>query len=53
MSQVLPLVVMSLISEPGALLLYEQPELHLHPAVQSLLADFFDRYIKIGPTVCR
>jgi predicted ATPase len=40
-SQVLPLVVMSLISERGSLLLFEQPELHLHPAVQSLLAEFF------------
>jgi predicted ATPase len=40
-SQVLPIVVMALISEPGTILLFEQPELHLHPKVQSLLADFF------------
>lgn len=41
LSQVLPILVMALISEPGAVLLFEQPELHLHPRVQSLLADFF------------
>ena len=40
-SQVLPIVVMALISAPGATLLFEQPELHLHPKIQSLLADFF------------
>lgn len=40
-SQLLPVVVMCLLAEPGALLLFEQPELHLHPAVQSLLGDFF------------
>jgi predicted ATPase len=40
-SQVLPLLVASLISEPGSTLIFEQPELHLHPRVQSRLADFF------------
>jgi predicted ATPase len=40
-SQVLPIIVMSLVSAPGSVLLFEQPELHLHPAVQSQLADFF------------
>jgi predicted ATPase len=39
-SQVLPILVMSLLSEPGSLLLFEQPELHLHPRVQGRLADF-------------
>ena len=47
-SQVLPIVVMSLISDPGAPLLFEQPELHLHPKVQSLLGDFFLAVIKTG-----
>lgn len=47
-SQVLPILVMSLVSEPGAVLLFEQPELHLHPKVQSLLADFFLAIIKTG-----
>lgn len=40
-SQVLPIVVLSLLAEPGALLVFEQPELHLHPRVQTRLADFF------------
>lgn len=40
-SQVLPILVASLISDPGSTLIFEQPELHLHPRVQSRLADFF------------
>lgn len=40
-SQALPIVVLGLISPPGALLLFEQPELHLHPDVQASLGDFF------------
>jgi predicted ATPase len=40
-SQVLPILVMSLLSPPGAILVFEQPELHLHPRVQARLADFF------------
>ena len=40
-SQVLPILVLSLISEPGSTLIFEQPELHLHPKVQTRLADFF------------
>lgn len=40
-SQALPIIVLGLISEPGTLLLFEQPELHLHPDVQASLGDFF------------
>lgn len=40
-SQALPVVVLGLVSEPGTLLMYEQPELHLHPDVQANLGDFF------------
>lgn len=40
-SQVLPIVVMALLAKPGSLLIFEQPELHLHPKVQARLADFF------------
>jgi len=40
-SQVLPILVMGLLCGEGATLLIEQPELHLHPKVQSRLADFF------------
>ncbi len=39
-SQVLPVVVMGLAAQAGSVLLLEQPELHLHPAVQQRLGDF-------------
>ena len=40
-SQVLPIVVMALLGQRGSLLIFEQPELHLHPKVQARLGDFF------------
>ncbi|WP_375345373.1 DUF3696 domain-containing protein [Priestia megaterium] len=40
-SQVLPILVLSLLAEKGSTLIFEQPELHLHPRVQTRLADFF------------
>lgn len=40
-SQVLPIVVTCLLAAPGSTVILEQPELHLHPAVQARLADFF------------
>lgn len=40
-SQVIPVLICGLVSEPGETLLFEQPELHLHPFSQSRLADFF------------
>ncbi len=40
-SQVLPILVMSLLAEEEDVLIMEQPELHLHPKVQTRLADFF------------
>jgi len=39
-SQLLPILVQSLLMPSTALLILEQPELHLHPRVQSKLADF-------------
>lgn len=39
-SQLLPVLVMCLQAPAGSLLLLEQPELHLNPAVQQRLADF-------------
>ncbi|UWD83464.1 AAA family ATPase [Curtobacterium flaccumfaciens] len=39
-SQALPLVVAVLASPERSIFIVEQPELHLHPAVQSRLADF-------------
>ena len=40
-SQVLPILVMCLLADEGSTLILEQPELHLHPKVQTLLGDFF------------
>lgn len=40
-SQVLPVLVLCLGASIGCTLLLEQPELHLHPAVQNRLAEFF------------
>jgi predicted ATPase len=40
-SQVLPIVVMALLADRPCFLIFEQPELHLHPKVQARLADFF------------
>lgn len=40
-SQVLPILVSSLLAERNSTLIFEQPELHLHPKVQTRLADFF------------
>ncbi len=40
-SQLLPIIVMGLRSPASSLLLFEQPEIHLHPRLQANLADFF------------
>ncbi len=40
-SQVLPIVVQAFLAPPGSTVLIEQPELHLHPAVQANLVDLF------------
>ncbi|MBD2463210.1 DUF3696 domain-containing protein [Oscillatoria sp. FACHB-1407] len=40
-SQVLPILVMCLLADEDTTLIFEQPELHLHPLVQTRLADFF------------
>jgi predicted ATPase len=40
-SQVLPTLVLFLLAPNNSILLIEQPELHLHPKVQSILGDFF------------
>ncbi len=42
-SQLLPVVVLVLGAPQDAVVLLEQPELHLHPGVQSRLGDFFAR----------
>jgi predicted ATPase len=50
-SQVLPVLVMGLASDPGSVLLLEQPELHLHPAMQQRLADFLLGCVRCGRQV--
>lgn len=40
-SQVLPLLTVCLLTPIDGTVLIEQPELHLHPSVQSMLGDFF------------
>ena len=40
-SQVLPTIVMALLAPKDSVLIFEQPEVHLHPKVQSVLGDFF------------
>jgi len=47
-SQVLPILVLSLLAEPDTTLIFEQPELHLHPKVQTLLGDFFLSMTALG-----
>lgn len=39
--QVLPVIVESFYVPPRSIVIYEQPEIHLHPKVQSELADLF------------
>lgn len=50
-SQVIPILVRGLLAEPGDTLIVEQPELHLHPALQVRLADFFVEMIRLGKQV--
>lgn len=45
-SQVLPIIVMCLLAKEDTTMIFEQPELHLHPKVQALLADFFISIIR-------
>lgn len=40
-SQVLPVIVQSVLARVGSLVMIEQPELHLHPSAQAQMADLF------------
>lgn len=51
LSQVLPLLVLGLMAPDDSTLLLEQPELHLHPFVQSRLADFFLSLTPLGKRI--
>lgn len=47
-SQVLPILVSGLLAPQGSILLFEQPELHLHARAQARLADFFVGLTRVG-----
>ncbi len=50
-SQLLPILVLCLAAPVNAAVLIEQPELHLHPAVQTRLATFFYHCVRAGRQV--
>ena len=50
-SQLLPIVLMGLKSEKESILLFEQPEIHLHPRLQANLADFLLRMALLGKRI--
>lgn len=45
-SQILPVLTLCYYAPPGSVIILEQPEIHLHPAVQAGLADVFIDVIK-------
>ncbi len=48
LSQLLPLLVQGLHADKGSVLCVEQPEIHLNPKLQSILANFFATVAKDG-----
>ena len=50
-SQVLPILTLCLLAPRGSILILEQPELHLHPAIQSRLGDFLIALSQIGKQI--
>ncbi|MEZ4433820.1 MAG: DUF3696 domain-containing protein [bacterium] len=45
-SQFLPVIVELFYAPPGSTIILEQPEIHLHPRVQSIMADLFIEAIR-------
>ena len=52
-SQVLPAIVMGLLAPKDSVLIFEQPEVHLHPKVQSVLRRFLSRNCSMWEAVYR
>lgn len=50
-SQILPILVRALMAPVGSTIIVEQPELHLNPALQVRLVDFFISMIRAGKQV--
>ncbi len=50
-SQLLPVLVAGLLAPEGAILIFEQPELHLHERPQARLGDFFYGLTKVHKQV--
>ena len=50
-SYTLPIIVAALMSEPGSMLIVENPEAHLHPASQSEMGQFLARAAAAGVQV--
>jgi len=50
-SQLLPIIVEGFMRKKGSLLLIEQPEIHLHPRLQAMLADLFIDIVNDGKQV--
>jgi len=48
LSQILPLIVQGYYAKPDALIIAEQPEIHLNPKLQTILADLFSDFSKKG-----
>jgi predicted ATPase len=47
-SQILPVIVLVLNSKAGQTIILEQPEIHLHPKMQGILADFLLCHAVVG-----
>lgn len=50
-NQILPIIVQGLLTPPGALVIFEQPEIHLHPEIHARLIDFFVGLAQTGRRV--
>ncbi len=51
LSQILPILTLGLCSEPGDIVIVESPEIHLHPAAQHRLCEFFVQLARAGRQV--
>jgi len=50
-NQILPVVIQGLLTPRGGLIIFEQPEIHLHPDVQAKLISFFVGLARAGRRV--